>query len=67
VIPQSALASEGGQPSVFVVADGKVSRRAVSLGQRGATDVLVLSGLSVGESVATSNLGMLQDGTEVKP
>ena len=67
VIPQSALATEGGQTSVFVVADGKVSRRAVSLGQRGATDVLVLSGLSVGESVATSNLGMLQDGTEVKP
>ncbi len=67
VISQSALATEGGQTSVFVVSDGKVSRRVVSLGQRGATDVLVLSGLSVGESVATSNLGMLQDGTEVKP
>jgi RND family efflux transporter MFP subunit len=67
VIPFSALATEGGQTSVFVVSEGKVVRRPVSLGLRGASDILVLSGLAPGESVATSNLGMLQNGTEVRP
>jgi multidrug efflux pump subunit AcrA (membrane-fusion protein) len=67
VIPFSALATEGGQTSVFVVSEGKVARRPVSLGLRGASDILVLSGLAPGESVATSNLGMLQNGTEVRP
>jgi RND family efflux transporter MFP subunit len=66
VIPLSALVTDGGLNSVFVVADNKVAKRTVELGTRGPTDVLVLSGLSVGDTVATSNLGMLQDGTEVR-
>jgi RND family efflux transporter MFP subunit len=66
VIPLSALVTDGGLNSVFVVADNKVAKRTVELGTRGSTDVLVLSGLSVGDTVATSNLGMLQDGTEVR-
>jgi RND family efflux transporter MFP subunit len=67
VIPLSALVTEGGQTSVFVVSEGKVVRRPVSLGLHGVSEVLVLSGVAPGESVAISNLGMLQNGTEVKP
>lgn len=67
VIPLSAVATDGGQSSVFVVTGGKVAKRTVELGTSGPMDVQVLSGVSVGESVATSNLGMLQDGTEVRP
>ncbi|MGO8692696.1 MAG: efflux RND transporter periplasmic adaptor subunit [Rectinemataceae bacterium] len=66
VIPESALVTDVGQTSVFVVSGGKVSKRSVELGTRGPADVLVLSGLSAGDTVATSNLGMLQDGTGVK-
>ena len=67
VVPVQAIATEGGQPVAFVVEGGKGSRRPLSLGTRGATEVLVLSGVEAGETVATSNLGMLQDGTEVAP
>jgi len=66
VVPNSAILTDSGLNYVFVVSGGKVSRRNIQLGTRGPADSLVLSGLSVGDAVATSNLGMLQDGTEVR-
>jgi HlyD family secretion protein len=67
IVPLSALATNDGKSAVFVVANGKVSKRPISLGVAGPGNVLVLSGLDAGETVATSNLMMLQDGTEVRP
>jgi len=66
IVPLAALSSDGGKTSVFVVTGGKVSKRSVSLGVAGPSSVLILSGIEAGETVATSNLMMLQDGTEVR-
>ncbi len=66
LIPLSAVASgEDGQAFVFVVFAGTVHKRAVTLGMRNDTEVLVLSGLQAGETVATSNVDALQDGMGV--
>ncbi|HUX36985.1 MAG TPA: hypothetical protein VMV44_03715, partial [Rectinemataceae bacterium] len=66
LVPPAAVTSEGGKTHVFVVgADGKVSRRDVDIGIGNSDSILVVSGVKAGESVAVSNLGMLQDGVEV--
>jgi RND family efflux transporter MFP subunit len=51
--------------SVFVVSDGKVHARKVSLGPRSDSEVQVISGLSDAEVVAVSNVSALVDGMEV--
>ena len=65
VIPVSAIAQRGGDETLFVVKDGVASARTVRLGPRNASEVLVLSGLAVGETVATSGAAGLQDGDRV--
>jgi RND family efflux transporter MFP subunit len=62
IVPIAAVAQRGGDETVFVIKDGVASSRTVRLGLRNATEVMVLSGLSVGETVATSGTGGLQDG-----
>jgi HlyD family secretion protein len=62
VVPLSAVSQRGGESTVFAIKDGRASERGVELGSRNAAEVLVLSGLSPGEQVATSGLGGLQDG-----
>ncbi|MEW8958826.1 MAG: efflux RND transporter periplasmic adaptor subunit [Moorella sp. (in: firmicutes)] len=66
VIPLAAVRTEGGGDYVFVVKDGKVERRPVTLGLRNEDRVMVLKGLEVGEEVAVTNVGVLQDGMAVK-
>ncbi len=66
VVPLSAVTDpRDGEASVFIVSDGKVHRRDVTLGPRSDTDVEVLSGLAAGELVATSSVSSLLDGMEV--
>ncbi|MGI6284295.1 efflux RND transporter periplasmic adaptor subunit [Neomoorella humiferrea] len=66
VIPLTAVRTEGGGDYVFVVKEGKVERRPVTLGLRNEDRVMVLKGLEVGEEVAVTNVGVLQDGMAVK-
>lgn len=66
IAPLAAVGDgEDGQPFVFVVSDGKVHRRSVTLGMRNGGEVQVLAGLAAGETVAVSNMGALQEGMEV--
>ena len=65
IVPVSAIAQRGGDETLFVVKDGVASARTVRLGPRNASEVLVLSGLAVGETVATSGAAGLQDGDRV--
>ena len=66
VVPRAAVQNaEDGKAFVFVIAEGKARKRAVTLGVGNGRDVLVLSGLAKGENVAVSNAGVLQDGMEV--
>lgn len=67
VVPLSAVKTGNGKNYVFVVKpDGTVKKRPVTLGPRSDSSVLVVSGLKEGESVAVTNVRMLQDGMKVR-
>ena len=66
LVPAAAVRVEGKAGIVFVVADDKVQRRSVTLGQSVGPDRQVLSGLSAGERVVLSPPASLGDGTAVK-
>jgi RND family efflux transporter MFP subunit len=70
VVPGTAVVGttqNGTAGSVFVIANSKVSRRAVTLGARNdATGkVAVLTGLTAGEQVIVTPTADLQDGTPI--
>jgi RND family efflux transporter MFP subunit len=65
VVPRAAVAESNGRSVVFVVRDGTVERRAVSLGRSLGTDVEVTAGIAPGEQVAVSGLDELEDGARV--
>ncbi len=67
IVPQSALNTDGPQPFVFVVANNRVAKRVVEVVNRGNGNALISSGLNEGDQVATTNVGLLQDGMEVRP
>jgi hypothetical protein len=51
---------------VFVIKDGKAQERLVQLGQTEGDLVEIKNGVTAGESVATSNIEQLSDGTAVR-
>jgi NADH dehydrogenase len=68
LIPQRAVNDLQGQNQVYVVAaDNTVKAHPVELGQQIGQDIVVTSGLSGGERIATENLDKLTDGMKVQP
>ncbi len=66
IVPLSAVdTEEHGQPFVFVIKGEEVHKRAVSLGMSNNTDVQVLSGLAIGQTVADSDVQSLQNGMHI--
>jgi hypothetical protein len=65
VMPKSAVRLDAGRTIVFVVHDGQVERRAVTLGSEDTGQVEVLSGLSDGERVVTDGPATLKDGDRI--
>src|SRR5207253_4317252 len=51
LIPKSAVRSDSSASFVYLLRDGKVERRAVSLGIDRGTEVAVLAGVTPGDSV----------------
>ena len=66
VIPEEALSPEAERQYVYVVADGKVSRREVRIGGRQPGTVEVLAGLTAGERVIIEGTQKVRDGASVK-
>ena len=66
VIPEEALTPEAEKQYVFVVADGKVSRREVRIGGRRPGSVEVIAGLSAGERVVVEGTQKVRDGASVQ-
>lgn len=66
IIPQSAVHSEGGGSYVFEVRDGKLVRRAISLGQQVGSDVEVIAGVSAGDSLVVHGPENLREGQKVE-
>jgi len=66
VIPEEALTPEAERQYVFVVSEGKVSRREVRIGGRRPGSVEVLAGLSAGERVIVEGTQKVRDGAMVQ-
>ncbi len=66
VIPSAAVRSDGGGSVVYVVRDGRVERRAVTLGARRADEVEVLAGVAGGDQLVVAGPARLEDGQQVR-
>ena len=65
VIPRAALVEEDDQTSVYVVADGEVSRRTIQVGIESGNLVEVVGGLTGEEEVVVTGQSSLRDGSKV--
>lgn len=66
LVPAAAIRDEAGQPVVFVVAEDRAVRRAVTLGGAQGESRLVQSGLRAGEPVIVEAPATLKDGDAVR-
>ncbi len=65
-VPNSSIVFSNGQPSVFVVEDGRVRRQTVQLGLSSNKWTEVQSGLALGRLVVTDDPSLLADGMQVR-
>ena len=65
-IPKGAVKGDSKSSFVWLLSDGKVERRAVSLGMDRGTDVAVLAGLNPGDSLVVKGPENLHDGDKVE-
>lgn len=67
-LPMSAIRTDNGQAAVWVIADGKLSRRAVELGRRDerAQRVEILGGLAPTDEVVATRFDSLREGLSAK-
>lgn len=65
-IPKGAVRTDSNASFVFLVRDGKVERRAVSLGTDRGTEVAILAGVSPGDSLVVKGPESLRDGDKVE-
>ncbi len=65
VVPEQALVPERGKVYVFVVADGKVSRREVAIGRRSPGEVEITGGAAAGERVVIEGTQKIREGSVV--
>jgi RND family efflux transporter MFP subunit len=65
-IPKSAIRTDAGASFVFRVRDGKVERRAISVGMDRGTDVAILAGVTPGDSLVVKGPENLRDGDKVE-
>jgi RND family efflux transporter MFP subunit len=66
LIPSSAVRQQDGKATVFLVHDGKLERRAVTLGSQRGEDVEVLAGVSEGDTLVAKVPENLRDGQIVE-
>jgi RND family efflux transporter MFP subunit len=66
LIPRAAVRKEKGGPIVFLVRDGKLERRAISLAGDRGSDVEVLAGITPGDTLVVRGPEELRDGQAVE-
>ena len=65
IIPKSSVRGAGDASYVFAVHDGKLERRAVSLGRGISGDVEVMAGVNAGDEIVVGGPDNLRDGEKV--
>jgi RND family efflux transporter MFP subunit len=66
IVPKTAIRNDAGKPIVFLVADKKLERRAVTLGSERGNDVEIMAGISPGDSVVVRGGEGLREGQAVE-
>ena len=66
LVPKSAILSEDTETWAFVIANGTVNKKSVSVGYTNSTHVEVVSGLSLDDIIVTTGLNSLKDGSKIK-
>jgi RND family efflux transporter MFP subunit len=66
LVPADAVREADGGRFVFVLREGSVERRAVTLGETQGNDVEVLAGLAAGDQIVVKGPADLRDGQRVK-
>jgi HlyD family secretion protein len=65
-VPKSAVREEDGRSVAWIVRDGRVERRAITVALKGGDEVTVSAGLSGGERLVVEGADHLSDGARVK-
>ena len=65
VVPEAAVQTAAGVSRIFVVREGRIEERVITIADRSEGQVIVAEGLEPGETVAVGNLGQLGDGVAV--
>jgi RND family efflux transporter MFP subunit len=65
VVPSSAVLTAAGVSRAFVVVNGHIEERVVTVLDRAGAEILVSQGVAAGETLATSELDRLTDGSSV--
>ncbi len=65
-IPKSAISPRDGRDVVWIVRDGQVERRAVTISEATGDKVTIAAGVSPGERVVVDGAGPLSDGARVR-
>jgi membrane fusion protein, multidrug efflux system len=66
LVPEEALLAEGTRQFVFVIGDGRAAKREIKIGDRGAGEVEVVSGIKAGDSVVIGGIQKIRNGSAVK-
>ncbi|MEM1174114.1 MAG: efflux RND transporter periplasmic adaptor subunit [Pseudomonadota bacterium] len=66
VAPEQSIVPEGNEQFVYVVQDGVVEKRTVTLGRRIPGLVIIEDGLAAGEMIITEGTGRVRDGSVVE-
>jgi HlyD family secretion protein len=64
-VPKNAIQKDANRDIAWVVSDGKVERRAVTVSQSAGNDTFLTAGLTAGETVVTDPPSTLTDGATV--
>lgn len=65
-LPSEAVLSEHGEHFVFVVSNGRLNKRKISVGESSGGNLTVTAGLFSGQRVAVGELGGLSDGQRIE-
>jgi len=65
-VPAVAVQKVGSESFVWIVSDGRVERRAVTLGPESEGSVEVLAGVNTGDELVSPVVAGLEDGSKVK-
>lgn len=65
LIPTQAVVPSINEQTVYIVKNGKAVRKVIQMGNRDADNVLVLEGLSVGDTVITTGLLQIKEGMDL--